>query len=83
MPNPSDQQYRKIFERYVVDRGLSCEDDVVDKVIDRYARAGRRPAACEPRDLIERCAEVCRYRGRPERVDAEVLELAWHGYFGD
>jgi hypothetical protein len=39
-------------------------------------------SACEPRDLIERCLDICRYEARPPALTPELLELAWANYFG-
>jgi hypothetical protein len=39
-------------------------------------------ACCEPRDLVERSLDICRYEKRPPVLTAEVLELAWANYFG-
>ena len=38
--------------------------------------------ACEPRDLIERSRDICRFRGIPLELSPEVIDLAWNGYFG-
>ena len=43
---------------------------------------GRELRCCEPRDLIERALSLCRFRGRPEELSQEVLDVAWAGYFG-
>jgi hypothetical protein len=39
--------------------------------------------SCEPRDLIERARDICRFGGRQLELSAEVLALAWAGYFGN
>ena len=38
--------------------------------------------SCEPRDLIERARDICRYRGQDFVLSREVLDAAWDGYFG-
>ena len=39
--------------------------------------------ACEPRDLIERARDICRFRTKTFELTPEVLDLAWLGYFGE
>jgi hypothetical protein len=39
--------------------------------------------SCEPRDVIERGRDICRFRGKSFELTPEVLDLAWIGYFGD
>lgn len=36
----------------------------------------------QPRDLVDRCADICRYENRPFIVTDELLERAWRYYFG-
>lgn len=48
----------------------------------RYQREQRQMKCCEPRDLIERCLDICRYENRPLVLTPHLLELAWANYFG-
>jgi hypothetical protein len=47
-----------------------------------YAADKRPLRACEPRDLIQRCADICRYENRDWALTDDLLNLAWHNYFG-
>ena len=38
--------------------------------------------ACDPRDLIERCLDICRYEKLPKQLSTFLLERAWTNYFG-
>ena len=38
--------------------------------------------SCQPRDLVDRCADICRYENRPLILTKELLERAWLYYFG-
>jgi hypothetical protein len=51
-------------------------------LLDRYQAENREFRGCEPRDLIERARDVCRFRRVPFELTEEVLDLAWSGYFG-
>jgi hypothetical protein len=54
----------------------------VGRLLERYAAEGRELRGCEPRDLIERARDICRFTGRTLEVDDDVMSLAWAGYFG-
>jgi hypothetical protein len=79
-PNP--EQYAKIFTDYAGSHGAAVAPGLLDGLLDRYRAENRELRACEPRDLIERARDICRFRGRPLELSREVLDLAWTGYFG-
>lgn len=80
---PSPEQYRRIFDRHAERHGLSLEPGLVDCLLERYQRENRELRCCEPRDLIERARDICRFTGRPVALDGPVMDLAWTGYFGN
>jgi hypothetical protein len=79
---PTPDLYARIFERYADRRGAALPPGLVTRLLERYRTTGRELRSCEPRDLIERAADICRYLGRPLKLDDDVLNLAWIGYFG-
>lgn len=79
---PSTDTYKLIFQRYVESRGLNHDPKLLYMLFARYQREQRQMSCCEPRDLIERCLDICRYENRPLAVTADLLELAWTNYFG-
>jgi predicted ATPase with chaperone activity len=79
---PSPEFYSVIFERYVKARGLNFEPELLNGLLRRYEREKREMKACEPRDLTERCLDICRYEKRPQKLTPELLDLAWNNYFG-
>ncbi len=79
---PSPETYGLIFQRCVESRGLKYDRQLLDLLLTRYAREDRPMACCEPRDLVERGLDICRYEERPPALTPEVLELAWDNYFG-
>ncbi len=82
MDNPTPEQYTEIFERFAAALDLQVPTGLITQLIERY-RAEQRPLhSCEPRDLIYRARDICRYRGREHQLDGETLDLAWRGYFG-
>jgi len=79
---PTPDRYSQIFERYANGQGMSIPPGLVERLLGRYAAEGRELRGCEPRDLIERARDICRFTGRPLELDDGVMTLAWTGYFG-
>ena len=81
--NPPDTAtYREIFVKYAAASGLTVPPAVMQHVLDRYKTEGRQPQACEPRDLIQRAVEICKFDQRSFELTIESLNEAWEGYFG-
>jgi hypothetical protein len=79
---PSPERYHEIFRRYAERHGITVPPGLVARLLERYATEGRELRGCEPRDLIERARDICRFTGRPLELDDDVMALAWAGYFG-
>jgi hypothetical protein len=80
---PTTEEYTRIFQIYAERQGVTVAPELIDGLLARYRAQNRELRACEPRDLIERARDVCRFHGRPLELTAKVLDLAWSGYFGD
>lgn len=79
---PDPQTYTRIFQQYVQANDFDCDPERLDYLFRLYAAEKRPLRACEPRDLIQRCADVCKYEDRPMILTDELLNLAWQNYFG-
>jgi hypothetical protein len=79
---PTPERYAEIFERYAKGQELPVEPGLLAGLLDHYRTANRNLRCCEPRDLIERARDICRFTGRPPVLNNEVMKLAWNGYFG-
>ena len=79
---PSPETFANIFVRYAARRGLSVDTALLAHLEIRYGKEKREPKACEPRDLIDRAIEVCRYNREQIRLTRETVDAAWDGYFG-
>lgn len=79
---PTPEQYAQIFNGYAAKHGAAVPPGVLEGLLSRYATEGRELRACEPRDLIERSRDICRFRAKPLELTSEVLNVAWAGYFG-
>lgn len=80
---PTPEQYARIFGMCAQRLGTPVEPDVVSGLLERYKAQNRELRACEPRDLIDRAVDICKFHGRPLELSAKVLDLAWTGYFGE
>ena len=56
---------------------------MIDGLLQRYREQKRELRACDPRDLIERARDICRFHNRTLELTPEVPDLAWIGYFGE
>jgi predicted ATPase with chaperone activity len=79
---PDKEMYSTIFQRYVETNGFKYDPKHLDYVFRLYEADKRPLRGCEPRDLIQRCADLCRYENRPMAITNELLNLAWKNYFG-
>jgi hypothetical protein len=79
---PTAELYARIFDAYASRKGAAVGPGLVGRLLERYRLEGRELRCCEPRDLIERVADICRFRLRPLEIEDGLMELAWAGYFG-
>jgi hypothetical protein len=80
---PTTEQYTMIFQQYAQKNGATIEDGLIEKVLERYKAQNKELRCCEPRDLIERSRDICRFQGKPLELNSKILDLAWTGYFGN
>jgi len=79
---PSREAYAQIFRNYVEKKKLEYTPELLDVLFDLYDNTGTPLRSCEPRDLVERCLDICRYEGRPFAITPALLHVAWKNYFG-
>ena len=82
LDKPSPERYVEIFVRYATQCGVAAPDSLVKGLLERYEVEQRELRGCEPRDLIERARDICRFRRNSFELNEEILDLAWSGYFG-
>jgi hypothetical protein len=80
---PTPEAYVEIFKRNASTRGLAIPSGLIEQVLRRYEAERRELRGCEPRDLLSRVVEICRFRQAPPHLNQETLHLAWIGYFGN
>jgi predicted ATPase with chaperone activity len=79
---PSAETYELILRRYIKMRGLNYDPQFLSTLLARYRREQREMKACDPRDLVERCLDICRYEKLPNQLSILLFERAWSNYFG-
>lgn len=82
LESPDPGTYARIFRKCVEARGLRYDPRLLDALLARYADERREMRSCQPRDLVDRCADICRYENRPLILGKELLDRAWLYYFG-
>jgi hypothetical protein len=79
---PTRTAYLEIFKRAASATSIELDTASLDHVLDKYAVEKRPMKPCEPRDLLSRVNDVCRFEGRPFRLTPELVDIAWRNYFG-
>ena len=82
LDSPNSDTYGRIFRKYVEAHGLRYDPRLLETLLARYTLEQREMRSCHPRDLVDRCADICRYESRPFNLTRELLERAWLYYFG-
>jgi hypothetical protein len=80
--SPTSETYGRIFRKYVEACHLRYDPRLLDGLLERYEREARDMRACQPRDLVDRCRDICRHENRPFILTKDLLERAWRYYFG-
>jgi len=83
LDKPNRDDFKSIFQRYAQNSDVSVPPNLIDLLIARYAAESRELRSSEPRDLIERCRDICKLRDQPFQLTQEVIDVAWSGYFGN
>jgi hypothetical protein len=83
MDKPNEERYAEIFRRRAESLGVPAPNELVGWLLQRYKIENRELRGCEPRDLLERCRDICRLRQQQFVLSAELLDEAWRAYFGD
>ena len=79
---PTPKTYGEIFQKYVEANGFAYDPKHLEFLFKLYGEEGRPLRGCEPRDLVQRCLDFCKYENRPLELSNELLNLAWRNYFG-
>lgn len=79
---PDLGRYAQIFRAECERRGLRVDATAIDHLVTHHYQAARRqPNACEPRDLLDRVADISVYLGVEPVVTRESIDRAAASYF--
>lgn len=79
---PTPAAYVEIFKRAANARSIALDEASLQHLVDKYAAENRPMKPCEPRDLLNRVNDLCRFENRPLRLTPELVDMAWKNYFG-
>lgn len=78
-----EMYYRRVFEAACADEKLTFDPDAYRRLLKKCHYRLQRPLlACTPRDLVRLVASRAAYLGLPPAITPELLDWAWHTYFG-
>ena len=85
VPDPSEEEFRKLFELVGSKIGLTIDGDfnaAVDYLIaEHYKKVDRPFRCCQPRDLLLQVRNRCLYMGEPLALTPALLDYAVSVYF--
>jgi hypothetical protein len=79
---PPPAAYSAIFRRAAASRGINCEQSCLDHILIKYRIEHRQMKGCEPRDLLDRATDLCRFEGETAKITPAIIDIAWRNYFG-
>lgn len=81
--DPSEEQFRTLFNKELVAQGFEFEAEAVDQLIEyHYKRANRPFRFCHVVDLLAQCRDFCDFHGKQLQFNRDIVELAVLNYFG-
>ncbi len=79
---PSAAAYSEIFKRQAYNRGIGCDQPVLDHILTKYRVERRQMKGCEPRDLLDRATDICLFDSHKHELTPQIVDIAWRNYFG-
>lgn len=82
IPDPSEEEFRALMQMTAAKLDVPCDDDCVDRLIQKHYRATKRGfRCCHPRDLILQLLNQARYHGSSAVMSDNGFDLACGTYF--
>jgi hypothetical protein len=82
MRSPDEEEFRQIFQRVCVSRGLECDPEQLGGFIEKYYRQpGKRYRRCHPGDLIGHALDLMGFEGLPRQLTTDMLGRAFESCF--
>ncbi len=82
VPDPSEAEFRKLFEIMAPIVGLEFNQEALDYLIEAHYLPVKRPfRCCQPRDLLLQIRNYCHYLDVPPLMCKEYFDYAVENYF--
>jgi len=81
--DPSETNYRKIFDIMSKVKGITVPPGIVDYLINTHYKGKRPFRACQPRDLLEQFIDLAKYSNTPTVLTPEIVDRLCALYFAD
>jgi hypothetical protein len=79
---PTPAAYTSIFRYQASKRGITVEQPVLDHILAKYRTERRQMKGCEPRDLLDRATDICKFENHSLKLTPQIVDIAWCNYFG-
>jgi hypothetical protein len=79
---PTPAAYTSIFKYQASKRGITVEQSVLDHILAKYRTERRQMKGCEPRDILDRATDICKFENQSLKLTPTIVDIAWCNYFG-
>jgi hypothetical protein len=79
---PTPAAYTSIFKYQASKRGIAVEQSVLDHILAKYRTERRQMKGCEPRDILDRATDICKFENVGMKLTPHIVDIAWRNYFG-
>ncbi len=80
--DPSEEQFRRIWELVCKGRRVEYDQDGVDYLIQKWYRPNNRPfRMCQPRDILDQMSSIAKYNMERVNFSPDLIDAACSTYF--
>jgi hypothetical protein len=79
---PTPSAYTAIFKYQAGRRGIAIDQPVLDHILAKYRTERRQMKGCEPRDILDRATDICKFENKNLHLTPQIVDIAWRNYFG-
>src|SRR5262250_1433381 len=79
---PTPAAYTSIFNYQASRRGIQVDKTVLDHILNKYRVERRQMKGCEPRDILDRATDICKFENTGVKLTPHIVDIAWRNYFG-
>ena len=79
---PTPAAYTSIFNYQASKRGITVDKAVLDHILAKYRTERRQMKGCEPRDILDRATDICKFENQGLKLTPQIVDIAWRNYFG-